>query len=172
MHDESLNKSDSVHIALGSSAKSIYSPLKVETNRNQIKSLESTTPTKSFKSIHSPEKSFQTPKRQQNKSPTHSEEPYDPFEFSSKLKANQIETKKMSLSSTSSSSLSELLSKKVEQKQIDSASKLNKSQEKTKSPNKKSPFQSNQKIEKKLDYSSYEEDFDNSINSKSSSSSN
>ena len=136
--------------------------LTVEADHNQMQShAEPTTPSKSTKSKQSPDKTFQTPKNQNNL--PDSGEPYDPFSFSSKLKASQIETKKMSLSSTSSSSLSDL-SKKVDQKVSFSQGK-----EKLSSPSKISS--KNQKLEKKLDYSSYEEDFENSIRSKSPSSS-
>ena len=134
--------------------------LTIETNRNQMKQAEQATPSKSIRSTQSPDKSYHTPKNQNNL--PDSGEPYDPFSFSSKKKPSQIETKKMSLSSTSSSSLSDL-SKKVEQK-----SGINESKEKLASPSKINS--KNQKLEKKLDYSSYEEDFDNSIRSKSSSS--
>ena len=135
--------------------------LTIESNRNKMNSV---TPPKSVKSQQSPEKSYQTPKNQ--KIPD-SDEPFDPFAFSSKQRSeqSQIERKKLSLSSTSSSSMSELSSKKIEKKSISSG--LNKSKEHvTASPSPAKKNLKNQKVEKKLDFSSsYEEDFNRSSSS-------
>lgn len=135
--------------------------LTIESNRNKMNSV---TPPKSVKSQQSPEKSYQTPKNQ--KIPD-SDEPFDPFAFSSKQRSeqSQIERKKLSLSSTSSSSMSELSSKKIEKKSISSG--LNKSKENaTASPSPAKKNLMNQKVEKKLDFSSsYEEDFNRSSSS-------
>ena len=130
--------------------------------KNKNKAEQAVTPSKSVKSRQSPEKSYQTPKNQRIP-----DEPFDPFAFSSKQKSeqSQIERKKMSLSSTSSSSMSELSSKKVEQKSISSG--LNKSKDKlVASPSPSKINVMNQKVEKKLDFSSsYEEDFNKSSSS-------
>jgi hypothetical protein len=131
--------------------------------KNKNKTEQAVTPSKSVKSQQqSPEKSYQTPKNQRIP-----DEPFDPFAFSSKQKSeqSQIERKKMSLSSTSSSSMSELSSKKVEQKSISSG--LNKSKDKlVSSPSPSKINVMNQKVEKKLDFSSsYEEDFNKSSSS-------
>ena len=114
------------------------------------------------------------------------DEPDDPFNFktvSSKNKPRaQIETKKLSLSSSSSSSISEITSKKLDQRSIHSArdsskspEKLDKSKDKSFTSQSKSPIKKVDKVEKRLDFSDseeeYDEDFEHSVNNKSASSS-
>lgn len=118
--------------------------------------------------------------------PTKSVDLDDPFNFkavSSKNKPRaQIETKKLSLSSSSSSSISEITSKKLDQRSIHSArdsskspEKLDKSKDKSFTSQSKSPIKKVDKVEKRLDFSDseeeYDEDFEHSVNNKSASSS-
>ena len=67
MQENSANKTaENIYAAPRASASQsdFYSQLTVEANRTQPKAFEPITPNKSLKSISSPDKSLQTPKRQ------------------------------------------------------------------------------------------------------------